>query len=177
MVVNSYVLSCIYTGKDESKPAMLRSILAQMEYSYRVRYYDDNGVPFRTHLYVPEVHPLTGEGFCEREDEGHLLKVSSLDIYFDFCTQNRCLIIHIFIHRELAIQPRKVDLHLSTWSTSWRLFKIQVPKSLILHIHQQAAYRHGDKYHQSRHVQCHIQGTDGTAVNNITQLTYSLQVC
>ena len=26
-------------------------------------------------LYVPELHPETGEAFCEREDEAHVLKV------------------------------------------------------------------------------------------------------
>ena len=33
------------------------------------------GVPFKDHLHVPEVHPLTGVLFCEREDEGHVFKV------------------------------------------------------------------------------------------------------
>ena len=66
----------VHLGKDETKPAMLRSILAQMEYQYRICYYhDEKGVPFRTHLYVPEAHPDTGQGFCEREDEGHVFKV------------------------------------------------------------------------------------------------------
>ena len=51
-------------GKEESLLNMLRSILAQMEYSYRVRYYDEQGVPFKTHLYVPEDHSETGLGFC-----------------------------------------------------------------------------------------------------------------
>ena len=26
-------------------------------------------------LYVPEIHPVTGVGFCEREDDGHVFKV------------------------------------------------------------------------------------------------------
>ena len=34
------------------------------------------GIPFINHLYVPEIHPLTQTGFCEREDEGHALKVT-----------------------------------------------------------------------------------------------------
>ena len=47
-----------------------------MEYSYSISVYNDvDGVPFRTHAYVPEVHPDTGMIFCEREDEGHVLKV------------------------------------------------------------------------------------------------------
>ena len=33
------------------------------------------GIPFKDHLYVPEVHPLTGAEFCEREDESHVFKV------------------------------------------------------------------------------------------------------
>lgn len=57
---------------------MLRSILAQLEYSYRVGYYHDvKGVPFRTNAYVPEIHPETGCVFCEREDEAHVFKVRS----------------------------------------------------------------------------------------------------
>ena len=35
------------------------------------------GVPFNNHLYMPEAHPITGLEFCEREDEGHVFKVSS----------------------------------------------------------------------------------------------------
>ena len=57
---------------------MLRSILAQLEFCYIVRQYDEKGIPFRTHLYVPEVHPDTKEVFMEREDEGHVLKVCQL---------------------------------------------------------------------------------------------------
>ena len=36
------------------------------------------GIPFKHHVYVPEVHPTTGIEFCEREDEGHVFKVSRL---------------------------------------------------------------------------------------------------
>ena len=39
------------------------------------------GVPFRSHLHVPEVHPLTGMMFCEREDEGHVLKVLTVQYH------------------------------------------------------------------------------------------------
>lgn len=46
-----------------------------MEFTYVVRQYDDRGIPFRTHLHVPETHPDTGTVFMEREDEGHVLKV------------------------------------------------------------------------------------------------------
>jgi len=37
------------------------------------------GVPFNKHLYVPEIHPITGMEFCEREDEGHVFKVCSAE--------------------------------------------------------------------------------------------------
>ncbi len=46
-----------------------------MEYSYEIRKWEEKGVPFRTHLYVPEVHPVTKARFHEREDEGHVFKV------------------------------------------------------------------------------------------------------
>lgn len=39
------------------------------------------GIPFRTHLHVPEAHPDTGTVFLEREDEGHVLKVTMQDNY------------------------------------------------------------------------------------------------
>ena len=57
---------------------MLRSILAQMEYHYRVCEWDRKGVPFRTYIYVPEDHEITEEPFLEREDEGHVFKVHAL---------------------------------------------------------------------------------------------------
>lgn len=63
-------------GKSETQADKLRSILAQIEYAYQIDYWESEGVPFRTHLHVPEDHPLTGHMFCEREDEGHVLKVA-----------------------------------------------------------------------------------------------------
>ncbi|XP_065892094.1 uncharacterized protein [Dysidea avara] len=61
-------------GKDETKAEKLCSILAQLEYSYQVNLFDSKGTPFKSHLYVTEVHPITGVGFCEREDEAHIFK-------------------------------------------------------------------------------------------------------
>lgn len=55
---------------------MFRSVLAQLEFTYIVQKYDAAGTPFRTHLHVPEVHPITRSIFYEREDEGHVLKVA-----------------------------------------------------------------------------------------------------
>ena len=61
--------------KEETQTDMLRSILAQLEFAHIIHEYDNHGVEFRSHLHVSEVHPLTGETFLEREDEGHVLKV------------------------------------------------------------------------------------------------------
>ena len=55
---------------------MLRSILSQLDYYWQINSWHDQGVPFKDHLYVPEVHPATGLHFCEREDEGHVFKVN-----------------------------------------------------------------------------------------------------
>ena len=65
----------IRVGREETKVEKLRSILAQLEYRYQVEYWEMKGVPFKSHIHVPKVHPLTGLMFCEREDEGHVLKV------------------------------------------------------------------------------------------------------
>lgn len=48
-----------------------------MDYTYTVRKWEEQGVPFRSHveIYVPEVHPITNSIFHEREDEGHVHKV------------------------------------------------------------------------------------------------------
>ena len=54
---------------------MLKSIIAQLEFKHQIVQWDAKGVPFRQHLHVPETHPITGEMFCEREDEGHVFKV------------------------------------------------------------------------------------------------------
>ena len=43
--------------------------------------WQDRGVPFKDHLYVPEVHPLTECEFHEREDEAHVFKVCIGDSY------------------------------------------------------------------------------------------------
>ena len=64
-----------FTGQKETEIDMIRYILAQLELTYLVRDCDANGIPFRSHLHCPEVHPDTGTFFCEREDAGHVLKV------------------------------------------------------------------------------------------------------
>jgi len=72
-VVNTFCIS----GKDETKTEKLRSILAQFEYKYQIDVFNAKGIPFKKHLYVPEIHPTTQTGFCEREDEAHVFKVST----------------------------------------------------------------------------------------------------
>ena len=62
-------------GKTESMNEQLKSILAQLEFTYQILLWESKGIAFRTHLYVPEVHPETGMPFCECEDEAHVLKV------------------------------------------------------------------------------------------------------
>ncbi len=61
----------------ESRVHKLRSILAQMEYTYTVQKYHEEGVPFRHHLYVPEAVPDSRKNYPyhEREDNAHILKV------------------------------------------------------------------------------------------------------
>ena len=69
------IISLLSEGEKEETIDMLRSILAQFEYHYQVCLWDSKGVPFRTYLYVPEIHPITGKEFHEREDFAHVLKV------------------------------------------------------------------------------------------------------
>ena len=67
--------------EEETFEDKLRSILAQMEFQHVVRSWDRKGVPFRTHMYVPEIHPVLGTEFHEREDEGHIFKVIACCLY------------------------------------------------------------------------------------------------
>lgn len=59
----------------ETRADKLRSIIAQMMYTHIFDKWNQQGVPFHKHLYVPEVHPITQAQFHEREDEGHVFKV------------------------------------------------------------------------------------------------------
>ena len=76
-IVILYCVTCIkyIIGEKETTVDKLRSILAQLHYRHTVREWDANGVPFRTFMYVPEVHHISNKVFYEREDEGHLFKV------------------------------------------------------------------------------------------------------
>lgn len=86
----------VYADKTESRTDMLRSILAQLDFTYQVNLWQSKGVPFKDHLYVPEIHPDTGMEFCEREDEGHVFKVCHLFVWV--YAYNFCLNVYIRKH-------------------------------------------------------------------------------
>jgi len=71
-----YMFEMVFTvaDKDEMQVDKLRSILAQLEYKHQIDLWHSKGIPFKDHLYVPEVHPITGLQFYEQEDEAHILK-------------------------------------------------------------------------------------------------------
>ena len=71
----SQIIFVIATGKKETTADDLRSIVAQMEYSYQIRLWTGKNVPFTTHLYVPKAHSITRPTSHEREGEGHVFKV------------------------------------------------------------------------------------------------------
>lgn len=56
------------------------------------------GVPFRSHIYVPETHSLTSMPFHEREDETHVLKVCVAEPCFLVDAYN--FIVHIVFYSE-----------------------------------------------------------------------------
>lgn len=91
----------------EERVDKLRSILAQLEFSHVVCDYDRRGVPFQTHLHVPEVHPVTGHHWYEREDPAHVLKVSSYIIL-------NYVMILICLYRELQNVHEKEALMVSS---------------------------------------------------------------
>ena len=78
----------VFPDEEEGDIERLRSILAQLEFQYLVECWEKKGVPFKSHLHIPEVHPVTNALFCEREDEGHVLKVQTL------CPCTDYIIIH-----------------------------------------------------------------------------------
>ena len=89
-------------GKNEGLKEKLRSILAQFEFQHHLKQWEDKGVNIRLYLYVPEVHPETGQVFCEREDEAHVLKVPIYTCTVTsmcVCTCVRvCVHVHVCVH-------------------------------------------------------------------------------
>lgn len=67
---------------DETETEILKSIIAQLVYRYRISKFDSEGVPFRTNAYVPENDVITKELFHDREDHNHVLKVISVEFKF-----------------------------------------------------------------------------------------------
>ena len=65
----------IIIGETETQTDKLKSILSQLHYKHLVEQYEAKGVNFHSHLYVPEVHPVTIMEFHECKDEGHVFKV------------------------------------------------------------------------------------------------------
>ena len=43
----------------------LKSILAQLEFRYNLMQWEEKGVNFSQHLYVPEIHPYSGDVFVK----------------------------------------------------------------------------------------------------------------
>lgn len=70
----------IIVGQEESIADKLHSILAQLDFSMVVKQWEQQGIMFsqHQHLYVQEIHPITGKRLCEMEEEGHVFKVSSV---------------------------------------------------------------------------------------------------
>ena len=67
---------CITTGKSESiTDNRMRSILAQLEFKYRILERERQGVPFREYIYVPKIHPVTQQVYFETEDEPHVFNI------------------------------------------------------------------------------------------------------
>ena len=80
------------TGREESDADKLCSILAQLEFRHVIKEWDQKGVNFSQHLFVPEVHPIMGVGFCEMEDEGHVFKVDMSILCVCVCV---CVCVHV----------------------------------------------------------------------------------
>ena len=52
----------------------LRSLVATYRYRGQVAEFKEQGIDFSTYMYIPEVDPLTGDIYHEREDHCHILK-------------------------------------------------------------------------------------------------------
>ena len=81
-------------------------IQARMKSFVPVGIWDDwhsKGVPFKDHLYVAEVHTLTGIEFCECEDEGHRdLQYISIQQYIDTLIEY-CIVILCSMNIEISV--------------------------------------------------------------------------
>ena len=48
-----------------------------VEYTHQINLLHSQARPFKDHLYVPEIHLITGVEFCECKDDGHLFQVAT----------------------------------------------------------------------------------------------------
>ena len=48
----------LHVGKSETPLEMLKSILAQLEFQHEILEWEKKGIPFRSRVYVPKVHPI-----------------------------------------------------------------------------------------------------------------------
>lgn len=60
--------------RTESLLDKLRTIVATFRYRNRIAELKKEGADFSMHVYVPEVDPITGDFYHEREDHCHILK-------------------------------------------------------------------------------------------------------
>ena len=74
LVPPGYTPYSFRTNTDKSLLDKLRSIVATYTFRKKVEELKEEGVDFSTHLYVPEVDPVTGLPHHERADHNHLLK-------------------------------------------------------------------------------------------------------
>lgn len=97
------MLFIIPLGQKEETCDKLKSILSQLEYSYQVCLWDQKGVPFKKHFYVPEAHPLTQLELHERENDTRsqgtcILCMMYSHMVHEFLILSLYLHLHGFIH-------------------------------------------------------------------------------
>ena len=73
------------------EPPFIKSCIRPW-YTHEIRKWQEAGVLFHIHFYVPECHPETGETFLEREDEAHVFKVFA-SVHCNLC-ESMCVHVH-----------------------------------------------------------------------------------
>ena len=61
-----YTWCIVVIGETESYQDKMRSILAQFEFTKKIREFESKGVSFGTYMYVPEKYPDTGDFFMSK---------------------------------------------------------------------------------------------------------------
>ena len=106
----------VFPGEKEDLNDKLGSILSQLEFVHQVTLWEKKGVPFKKRFYVPEVHPLTGAEFHEREDDAHVLKVCCQGVPIWICIL--CTLINYFYTLTVTVH---VSLPMQRIATSTRV--------------------------------------------------------